>query len=147
MVIYRYNTKKSLGGRSACMSCSQTLSWYELVPLFSFLAQKGRCRNCLTKISWQYPLVEFITGIIFAALFIKFTSIFSESVPIFCITYAYYAVLFALHIIITTYDFRHQIIPDLYAFVLECSRLLDYFYFKILHSIRIFHLFWNYSAV
>ena len=68
VVILRFNTERSFGGRSGCMSCRKKLFWYELVPLFSFLGLKGRCKNCKTKISWQYPLVEFITGLIFSCI-------------------------------------------------------------------------------
>src|SRR3989344_1035853 len=76
VVIYRINTRKSLHGRSACMSCQNQLLWYELIPVFSFLGLKGRCRNCKTKISIQYPLVELMTGLIFTFLFFKFQHIF-----------------------------------------------------------------------
>ena len=75
VVIARFNSSKSLGGRSACMSCESTLKWYDLVPLFSFLALKGRCRTCKTRISFMYPAVEFLTGIIFTTLFLKFSAL------------------------------------------------------------------------
>src|SRR3989338_6841366 len=74
VVIYRFNTAKSFGGRSACVSCQNKLCWYELIPLVSFLSQKGRCRNCKARISIQYPLVEFATGLIFVALFYKLSA-------------------------------------------------------------------------
>ncbi len=47
--------------RSHCPHCRQSLSWHELVPLFSWLLQKGRCQHCGTPISWQYPLVEILS--------------------------------------------------------------------------------------
>jgi prepilin signal peptidase PulO-like enzyme (type II secretory pathway) len=46
----------------------------DLVPLLSFLIQKGRCRYCRAKISWQYPLVELAAGIIFVLVFLKYFS-------------------------------------------------------------------------
>ncbi len=112
VVICRYNTSKSLGGRSACMSCRNTLCWYELIPLISFLAQGGRCRSCKTKISMQYPLVELATGLTFALLFLKFQNIFYADVSIFAITFMYYVFMFSLLLVIATYDLRHKIIPD-----------------------------------
>src|ERR1700748_3830531 len=76
VVIFRLNTERSFGGRSACMVCRNKLAWYDLIPVFSFLFLLGRCRNCKTKISVQYPLVELGAGIIFALLFLKFQDLF-----------------------------------------------------------------------
>lgn len=112
MVIYRLNTKKSLGGRSACMSCRNKLNWYELIPVFSFLGLGGRCRSCRTKISMQYPLVELVSGTVFALLFIKFANIFGTNPLIFSFDFIYYAVMFSLLLVIAVYDLKHKIIPD-----------------------------------
>src|SRR5680860_1900327 len=60
VVILRHNTGASLGGRSGCFSCGHNLTWYELVPVVSFLALRGRCNHCGCKISRQYPLVEIL---------------------------------------------------------------------------------------
>ncbi len=49
-------------GPSHCMSCGRPLKWYELIPLFSWLALRGRCHGCRAKISAQYPLVEAANG-------------------------------------------------------------------------------------
>ncbi len=54
-------------GRSHCMSCNKTLSPIELIPILSFILQKGKCRHCGSKISIQYPIVELLCGI-FAVL-------------------------------------------------------------------------------
>jgi len=54
---------------SACPACGRRLGWAELVPVFSFLAQKGRCRHCKSGISRRYPLVELLTGAVFALAF------------------------------------------------------------------------------
>jgi len=129
VVILRMNTAKSLGGRSACMSCLNKLSWYELIPLFSFLGLRGRCRNCKTKISIQYPLVEFATGLIFASLFLKFQDIFFISTFLFAITYIFYAVLFSLLVVIATYDLRHKIIPDRLSLVFGVLAFIGLFFF------------------
>lgn len=129
VVIYRLNTKRSLGGRSACMSCQNQLSWYELVPLVSFLGLKGRCRNCKTKISIQYPLVELMTGLIFASIFLKFQDIFSLSTLIFAVTYAYYAIMFSLLVVIATYDLKHKIIPDALSFIFGGLAFVGLFFF------------------
>ena len=58
-------SKKNLGGRSRCPQCRKQLNWYELIPLISFFIQMGKCRGCRQSISWQYPLVELLSGLIF----------------------------------------------------------------------------------
>lgn len=112
VVILRFNTQKSLGGRSACMSCQNSLSWYELIPVFSFFFLRGRCKTCKTKISWQYPAVEFATASIFALIFLKFQYLFPDRILNFSVTYAYYAVMFGILIVVAAYDTKHKIIPD-----------------------------------
>lgn len=54
--------------RSACPKCGHPLSAWENIPLLSFVILRGKCRNCHTAISWQYPLVELLTGLLFAAV-------------------------------------------------------------------------------
>lgn len=71
VVAMRYRPEKflfggtHLGGRSHCPYCSRNISWYELVPFFSFLFLKGKCRKCKNKLSWQYPIGEIVCGFIF----------------------------------------------------------------------------------
>jgi leader peptidase (prepilin peptidase) / N-methyltransferase len=58
--------------RSACPSCGHTLSAWENIPILSFVLLRGRCRACKTGISWQYPLLELVTGLLFAAVIWRF---------------------------------------------------------------------------
>jgi len=53
--------------RSHCRSCGRTLSWWENLPLASWIALKGRCSTCGARISWRYPLVELAVGVLWAA--------------------------------------------------------------------------------
>jgi len=113
VVILRYGTGFSfVSGSSKCFSCSHKLAWYDLVPLFSFVFLRGRCRYCGSKISYQYPLVELISGLIFLSLYFH---IFWKS-PVFFI---FDIVAFSLLLTIAVYDFRHKIIPDglVYSFI------------------------------
>jgi prepilin signal peptidase PulO-like enzyme (type II secretory pathway) len=108
VVSLRFNTGMTLGGRSKCFSCGKTLTWSELIPVFSFLFQSGKCRKCKTKISWQYPIVETISGIIFVLIFIYFPPIgVYES-----INTVFYLVITCILLVITVYDIKHKIIPD-----------------------------------
>jgi leader peptidase (prepilin peptidase)/N-methyltransferase len=58
--------------RSHCPKCGHKLAAWENIPLFSFLVLRGRCRACRTPISWQYPLVELLTGLAFALVVWRF---------------------------------------------------------------------------
>lgn len=70
-LIWRLHTGESiLRGHSYCPSCKHVLGAINLIPIVSFIIQKGKCRYCGKKISWQYPIVEFITAILFVVAYI-----------------------------------------------------------------------------
>ena len=54
-----------LSGRSYCPKCRKQIKWYDNIPVLSFIILRGKCRNCGKPISWQYPLVELITAVLF----------------------------------------------------------------------------------
>lgn len=54
--------------RSHCMHCGTPLRWYDNIPLLSWMILRGRCRACNNKVSWRYPAVELLLGILFAIL-------------------------------------------------------------------------------
>lgn len=98
--------------RSKCPNCCGTLKWYQLIPIISFLMQKGHCSFCRGKISFFYPLTEFLFGTASLLTYLKF-----GLTPEF----AFYC--FAVHIILIAgiIDCRLLIIPDLltvYSFLL-----------------------------
>jgi prepilin signal peptidase PulO-like enzyme (type II secretory pathway) len=93
-------TRETLGGRSYCPGCQKTLTWYELIPLVSFLIQLGKCRSCDAKISWSYFLVELVSGLI--VLFAP---------PL-------WAAVFLILLLVTLIDIRLQMIPDELSVVL-----------------------------
>ncbi|NMB92486.1 MAG: hypothetical protein GYA31_02595 [Parcubacteria group bacterium] len=67
VVVDRTDTKESpFKGRSLCPYCHKTLTWWEMVPVLNYFYLKGRCSSCHHKLSLQYPLVEFFTGLFFA---------------------------------------------------------------------------------
>ncbi len=101
--IYRIPEKEDIVlERSHCMSCGNVLKWYELIPLFSFLAQGGKCRNCKAKLSIQYPLIELINGLIY--LWIFAVNGFSVESILFC-------VCASVLIVISVIDWRTYEIP------------------------------------
>lgn len=109
VLIYRYNTGRTIvAGRSMCLSCGRELRWFELIPVFSFLFQRGRCRKCATRISWQYPVVEIATGVLFAAVWQLGLAWFHT---------ALLWAIFSLLVAVTVYDLRHKIIPDALVYI------------------------------
>ncbi len=117
--------QKSLNGRSECVNCHKKLKWYELIPVLSFLIQKGRCRGCKSKISWQYPLVEIVTGILFLLIFNLSAGrqVFNISMFQFFDLISLW-LIFSLLIIIFVYDLYHKIIPDFWSFLLAVVALI-----------------------
>src|SRR3989304_7044981 len=119
VVIYRYNSGNSpLTGRSHFFSCGKTLSWRELIPIVSFLVSKGRCAECGVRLSWQYPIVETLTGLVFVAVFLLSKSV-SETTLLLSI--------FSTLIVIAVYDLRHQIIPDGLVALFSIFALANFF--------------------
>ena len=55
---------------SHCVKCNYRLRWYDLIPLFSYLFLRGKCRNCGERISPQYPVIEFINGLVYVFIFL-----------------------------------------------------------------------------
>lgn len=103
LLALRLNSGLTLGGRSHCPHCGRTLRFFELVPILSFFFFGRRCRECRARLSWQYPLVELATALVFATVFNPLASL-----PTNILTLG----VFSLYIVITVYDFRHKIIPD-----------------------------------
>lgn len=120
VVVYRYNTGMTLGGRSKCFSCNKTLTWIELFPIFSFLFQKGKCKKCHSKISWQYPAVELLTAILFTLIFYFFPPISVAT----GITTFFYLVISSLLVVITVYDAKHKIIPNAFVYTFDVLALI-----------------------
>lgn len=118
VVIYRLeNGEKIVNDRSRCLSCKHTLAWYDLVPVLSFIFLKGKCRYCNNKISWQYPLVEIGTGVLFILMLNLFNTPPTPSLegnyfqcPILHLAFWFYII--SSLIVIFVYDLKHYIIPD-----------------------------------
>ncbi len=104
VVIYRIPKGESIVFPSSkCQSCQTPLKWWHNIPIFSWLFLRGKCYFCHEKISVQYPVVEFLTGIIFAVLYLKLGLVWY--LPFVA---ASFAALFALVMI----DFKYMAVPD-----------------------------------
>ena len=87
---------------SHCMSCGYRLKWYDMIPVASFLALRGKCRKCGTKLSVQYPLIEAANGILYVC--IVWTGGLSIESLLYCL-------LASALIVLSVIDFRTYEIP------------------------------------
>ena len=94
--------------RSHCMHCKKEIAWYDLFPFFSYLLLAGKCRNCKTPISMQYPLVEVGTAILFGLLFWKFG---------LTLQFGFLLAITAILVIVFTYDILHYLIADILIWI------------------------------
>lgn len=97
------NDESPFIGRSHCDHCKKTLRWWELVPLLSFIYLGGRCGRCHKRLSWQYPLIELITGLsLVVALGISPNLVVATLVVI----------LVCCGIVLLMADLKYMILPD-----------------------------------
>ena len=104
VVIHRLPRGESVvSPRSRCPACGRGITALENVPVFSYLALRGRCRGCGTAISLRYPAIELLTGALFVAVALRY-----GITPLTPLWWAFCAALVAAAAI----DFDHRIIPD-----------------------------------
>ena len=102
--IYRIPEKISVAkGFSFCPSCNSRVLPYDLLPVISYIALRGKCRSCKSKISIQYPIVELLTGLLFGLIFLQYGLSLSGLTT---------SILVSILIAISFIDLKHQIIPD-----------------------------------
>ena len=112
VVVDRYVTKESiLIGRSRCDSCKTTLVAKDLVPIFSFLSLKGRCRYCEKRLSYYYLVAEILTGAMFVLIAI-YSGVLKQVSVFSWISFLYYAVVISVYIVIFLSDIKYRIIPN-----------------------------------
>jgi len=98
--------------RSYCPHCNTQIRWIDNIPLISYLILNGKCSKCFEKISINYFIVEFLSGLFFVLLFLKF----GFGVPFFI-----YLALFSTLLVLSFIDFKYKAVPDyllLIAFIL-----------------------------
>lgn len=107
VVIYRLPKKESVvTPRSRCPQCSKPIVWYDNIPILSWLILRGRCRKCGAPISWRYPLVELLTAVAFALIFMKYGYQW--------VTLEYLIFAWAL-IVVSFIDLDLMILPDVFT--------------------------------
>lgn len=89
--------------RSRCPKCMNAIAWYDNIPLLSWLILAAKCRHCKAPISWQYPVVEAITGVLFVLVYLRFDM--TLATPI-------YMALAAAMVVVTFQDLADWTIPN-----------------------------------
>jgi leader peptidase (prepilin peptidase) / N-methyltransferase len=111
--------KSIVAPRSSCPNCGHQLTALELIPVLSFLIQRGKCRECKVGISPVYPMFELLTGVLFASAYLIIGWNFELVVAL---------TLISLFIIISVSDLTYMIIPDkvllVFAGIFAVERLI-----------------------
>lgn len=98
---YRFPKKISnLKGRSFCDNCKTPISWYDNIPVLSYIFLGGKCRKCGKKISSRYPIIEAVSGLAFLLIGPNIINL----------------ILFLILLTIFIIDFENKIIPDFFVF-------------------------------
>ncbi len=108
VLILRLPRENSILGRSECPSCHASLKSRDLIPLFSFLLLKGKCRSCSAKISSRYFLIELLTGALFTVAF----SVIDPSTLIGYFETLRAWFILAVLVVVFVIDFEHFLILD-----------------------------------
>lgn len=103
-LVWRLPRHKSICARhSICVHCRHALAWYDLIPVVSFVLLRGRCRYCHKHISWRYPIIEVVTGLVLT-LPLAFFGLTT--------TFVFVALLSAGLELLFLFDYFSSILPD-----------------------------------
>ena len=110
VLVYRIHMAEDvIWDRSKCPRCEHLIRWYDNIPILSFILLGARCRDCREKISWQYPLVELFTALMFLAIGAKF---FDPADSATWLVAVYYLGIISALIVILVYDWSYMEIPS-----------------------------------
>lgn len=121
------NNKSIFFGRSHCDHCKKRLSWLDLIPIFSFILLKAKCRQCRNKIGFQYPAVEGLTAVFFIFVFLNSLPSLALNYPIFVFNLFLVAALISLFFA----DLKYGIIPDKILLPLTIVSILTFAILKM----------------
>ncbi len=121
VIIIRGIEGRGILGRSACMACGKVLGLLELIPVVSFVALRAKCRWCRVPISWQYPIVELASGLLFA-LALRYESF--DLFPAALLGFSLWLIL-----LIAMFDLQTGLIPDALSIPLVALALVRALWF------------------
>ncbi len=125
VLIWRIPNKMSVNGRSICPKCNTPIKGYDLIPVLSFLFLGGKCRACKAKISFRYPAIELLTGILAVICFLRYNFTIEhlswQPLVMFCLT--------AILICIAMIDIDTMEIPNGLVLAILVPAVASYFLF------------------
>lgn len=102
--------------RSFCPKCKHTLGFLDLIPILSFALIGGKCRYCGTKVSWQYPIIEFLSGMLFLASGCYVSNRMHvegiSDIAIMILISIFIGLMLSLFLFFALYDVKHKIVPN-----------------------------------
>ena len=125
VVINRLTQGESLLGRSYCDHCRATLVAVDLIPIISFVGLRARCRFCKKRISWQYPAVEAICGILFVLSFY----ILADQAKLTLAALLLYFFLVSILVVVAAVDVLYSLIPTSLVFLAALVTLFYNYFF------------------
>ena len=129
VLIFRIPKKENIVQSSHCMNCGRKLGWWDMVPVFSYIILRGRCRQCGARISIQYPLIEALNGVLYCLMTSALIVIAVIDERTYQIPVSQNLFLGLLGIIMTVYDFRH-ILSHIIGAVIVSLFLYGLYYFS-----------------
>lgn len=99
-------------GRSMCPNCKHTLATKDLIPVLSWLSLGGKCRYCKKPISWQYPLVELLTSLLFIMYYIYLPVVILQGQALQTLAFLVFLGANVIGMALAVYDFKWMLLPD-----------------------------------
>lgn len=111
VVVTRLHVAPIMKGRSKCLSCGSQISWYDLIPVVSYLVLQGRCRSCKHRFGKEHLLVEMFYGAVFVCVYLFILQGFPVMSGMWLWWLVVYSLLFVTLGVLSLYDLRHKMIP------------------------------------
>jgi leader peptidase (prepilin peptidase)/N-methyltransferase len=147
-VAWRLHAGKSfVRGRSQCDQCGHTLSARDLVPVFSWLAQKGRCRYCQQKISWQHPTAELLTSLAFVFSYLWWPESLNGAAP--KVLFVGWLMCLVGLVALAIYDLNWMLLPNKLIYPTLLVAVAARGFYVAAYELRPFHalLYWGASLL
>ncbi len=137
-------SRKSFWGRSICTKCKATLKWYDLIPLFSYILLKGRCRYCHIQIGIEFLFIETVLGVLIGVLFYLSLPDFpglagSYQLVVFISNLLFKTFIVTVLSIITLTDLKKTLIPDR---IMLPAILIGFVYLIVISIYKIYYLYY-----